>query len=332
MSVCILMENEFRRYLEGRKLSIEDVDFAVNAVRDFEVYLEKKRESFESARSDKLKDYVSLLIEEGRNSMERLIAIARYCSFTKKNDYYIHFASILGARNVLPDLSERLAAIAGDETRRKVFQGFELPSLGSPPEDYPRLTHMIMDRLEAELPNETCKKILTWNYHNIPAEAFKEKKERFEKADSIDEYLKDEHKRFIEELNTFMKQQRIWYEQEITPEVLEFVKNNQEIRTGIRHGTKIYLTKIPYAPKQYLKEKKPKLKRYYACHCQLARSAIRDGKPKISPTLCYCSCGFLKVGFDVIFGEPVKVQLLESALKGDMRCRFVINIPRGKRK
>jgi len=129
-----------------------------------------------------------------------------------------------------------------------------------------------------------------------------------------------------------MKQQRIWYEQEITPEVLEFVKNNQEIRTGIRHGTEIYLTKIPYAPKQYLKEKKPKLKRYYACHCQLARSAIRDGKPKISPTLCYCSCGFLKVGFDVIFGEPVKVQLLESALKGDMRCRFVINIPRGKRK
>lgn len=313
-------------------MSIEDVDFAINAVREFEKYLDKKKVSFESARLDKLKDYVSLLIEESMNSMERLVAIARYCSFTKKNDYYIYFASILGARNVLPDLNERLAAIAGDETRRKVFQGFELPPLGSPQENYPRLTHIIMDRLEAELPNETCKKILTWNYHNIPAEAFKEKKERFEKAISIDEYLKDEHKRFIEELNRFTKEQRIWYEQEITPEVLKFVKSNQEIRTGIRHGAKIYLTKIPYAPKQYLKEKDPKLKRYYACHCQLARSAIRDGKPKISPTLCYCSCGFLKVGFDVIFGEPVEVQLLESALKGDIRCRFTIKIPIGKRK
>jgi len=327
-----LMENEFRKHLQKRKLTAEDVDFAVNAVKEFEKYLKKKRMSLESAYLDALKDYISLLIDEGRNSWDRLVAIARYCNLAKKNDSYVYFASILNARNVLPDLSERVAEIAGEETRRKVFQGFELPPLGSPQEDYPKLTQMIMDRLEAELPNEMCRKILTWNYHRVPVEAFKEKKERFEKSNNIDEYLKDEHKRLIQELNGFMKEGRIWYEQEITPEVLEFVKRNQEICTGVRRGDKIYLTKIPFAPKQYLMEKDPTLKRYHACHCPLARSAIRDGKPKIPPTFCYCSGGFTKLGFDVIFGEPAKVELLESALKGDMRCRFAIKIPSGKMK
>jgi len=327
-----LMENEFRKHLEQRKLSAENVNFAVSAVKNFEEYLEEKGTLFESAELDVLKEYVSLLIEEGKNSMERLVAIARYCNLAGKNEYYVYFASILGARNVLPDIGERLAAIVGEETRRKIFQGFELPPLGSPQEDYPRLTQMILDRLEAELPSETCRKILTWNYHRVPAEAFKEKKERFKKTDSVDDYLKDEHKRFIEELNKFMKEGRIWYEQEITSEVLEFVKGNQEIGAGVRHGDRIYLTKIPFAPKQYLMEKDPTLKRYYACHCPLARAAIRDGKPKISPIFCYCSGGYTKFGFDVIFGEPVEVELLESALRGDMRCRFAIKIPRDKMK
>jgi len=332
VSVSILMEGEFRQYLQGRKLSADDVDFAVSAVRELEEYLAKKNTSFESAGLDALKDYVSLLIEERKNSMDRFVAIARYCNLAKKNDYYVYFASILGARDVLPDLGERLATIAGEETRRKIFQGFMLPPLGSPQKNYPRLTQKIMDKMEAELPRETCKKILTWNYHRVPAEAFKEKKERFEKASNIDEYLKDEHRRFVEELTGYMKEGRIWYEQEITPEVVEFVKDNQEIQNGVRRGDRIYVTKIPFAPKQYLAEKDPTMKRYYACHCPLVRTAIRDGKPKISPIFCYCSGGYEKLHFDVIFGEPVEVELLESVLKGDMRCRFANKIPRGKMK
>ncbi len=327
-----MMENEFRKYLQGRKVTGEDADFAVNAVKEFEKYLKKSGRSFESADLDALKGYVSLLMSEGENSWDRLVAIARYCNLAKKNDYYIYFTSILGARNVLPYIGERLAATAGEETKRRVFQDFELPPLGTPQESYPKLTKMIMDRMEAELPSKTCRQILTWNYHRVPAEAFKEKKERFEKANSIDEYLKDEHKRLIEEMNGLIEEGKVWYEQEITLEVLEFVRDNQEICTGVRQSDKIYLTKIPYAPKQYLMEKDLTLKRYYACHCPLARSAIRDREPEISPMFCYCSSGFEKFGFDVIFDEPVKVELLESVLKGDMRCRFAIEIPRGKMK
>jgi hypothetical protein len=273
-----------------------------------------------------------LLIKEGKNSLDRLIAVGRYSGFVKKNDYFVYIVGLIGAREVLPSIGERLEAIAGKEARGKVFEGFELPPLGSPQDDYPKLTKKIIDAMEAELPSETCREILTYNYHRVPVEAFKEKKERFEKAESIDEFLRDEHHRFVEELSGYMKRGQIWYEQEITPEVLELVKGNQEIQNGVRQGNKIYVSKIPFAPKQWLVEKDPVMKRYYACHCQLVRTAIRDGKPKISPVFCYCSGGYEKLPYDVIFGEPVEIELLESVLKGDMRCRFAITIPEGKMK
>lgn len=325
-------EKGFRKRLKERKLNEKEIDFAVNAAREFLEYLEKKKVSLRAAGLGELKEYLSFLIDGGKNSMDRLLAIARYCYFAKKNDYYVYFTSILNGREILPLIGKKLVDVAGEETRSRIFDRFELPPLGSPPDDYPMLTKMIVDRLEAELPAATCREVLTGNYHEIPAEAFKDKKERFDKAKSIDEYLKGEHKRLVTELTECMKKGRIWYEQQITPEVVEFVKRNSEIQNGVRRGDKIYVTKIPYAPSDYLKEKDPTLKRYYACHCPLARTAIRDGTPKIPSVFCYCSGGFEKFAFDTIFGQTTEVELLESVLKGDTRCRFAITIPKGKMK
>jgi len=92
VSVTILMENEFRKYLQERKLSAENTDFAMSAVRDFEEHLKEQGTSFESAGLGVLEEYVSLLIEEGKNSMDRLVAIARYCNLARKNEYYVYFA------------------------------------------------------------------------------------------------------------------------------------------------------------------------------------------------------------------------------------------------
>ena len=325
-----MKESEFRKYLQKRKTSAKDIESSVSVVREFEGYLAKEKTSLKSVDLDTIKKYISLLIEESRNSRDRLVAIARYCYFAKRTELYIYFTSILGAVNVLPDIGERLARIVGEKTSREIFHGFELPPLGSPPDEYPKLTKMILDRMEARLPAETCRRVLTWNYHKIPIEIFKEQRKRFEKAKSIDAYLRGEHKRLVKELEKSMKEGRPWFEQEITPEVVEFVRNDQEICTGVRQGDKIYITKIPYAPKQYLKEKDSTLKRYHACHCQLVRASLRDGKPNIPPTFCYCSGGFDKLHFDAIFGESVSVELLETPLKGDYRCRFAIEIPKSK--
>jgi hypothetical protein len=326
------MESEFQVFLEGRKEIPERIEFAINAVKDFEGYLRKKNVALEEAELGVLKEYISLLISEGRNLEDRLVAIARYCRFVKKNDYFIYIAGIVNGREVLPGIATRLGKTAGEEVRLRVFEGVELPPLGAPQEAYPLLTQMIVRRMEKELSPEKCREVLTWNYHEIPTEAFLGHKERFEKADNIDDYLRDEHRRFIEEIARSMNEGRPWYEQEITPEVIEYVEDNQEISIGKRIGDRIFVTKIPFAPKQYLEEQDPRLKRYYACHCPLARTAIRDGKPKIPSTFCYCSAGYTKIAYDVIFGEPVVIEMLESALNGDLRCRFAIKIPTGKMK
>jgi hypothetical protein len=327
-----LKENAFRKFLKGRKLSATGIESSVVAVREFEEYLRKRKTTLRSAGLHVLRDYISLLIEEDRNSEDRLVAIARYCYVAKKNDLYIYFTGLLGASDVLPGIGKRLAMIAGKAARRRVFHELEMPPLGSPQDSYPKLTKTVLDRMEAELPDETRRDILTWNYHNIPIEAFKDSKERFEKAASIDEYLNGEHERLVKELEDCMREGRPWYEQEITPEVVEFVRGNQEICTGLRQGDRVYKTKLPYAPGQFLKEEDPAMRKYYSCHCQLVRTALRDGKPRIPATFCYCSAGFEKLHFDAIFGEPVEVKLLETPLKGDARCRFAIRIPKSKMK
>lgn len=327
-----LKKKEFRKYLQKRGLLEKDIGYSVKVAEDFEEYLKEAKSTLETASVDELKQYISQLIRESKNSEERLIAIARYCYCIKRNDLYVYLVSILGAANVPREIGKRLGAIAGEEIRRSVYQGIEYPQLGSPQDDYPELTKKILERMEAKLSPARCREIMTWNYHNVPAAAFKEAKERFEKSDSIDDYLKGEHERLVDELESCMKKGRLWFEQEITPEILEFVKNNQEINTGIRRGDIIFKTKIPFAPKQYLKEKDPAMQRYYSCHCQLVRTALLQGNPKISPTFCYCSAGYEKFHFDVIFEQNVEAELLETLLKGDPRCRFAIKIPKDKMK
>jgi predicted hydrocarbon binding protein len=44
-------------------------------------------------------------------------------------------------------------------------------------------------------------------------------------------------------------------------------------------------------------------------------------------TFCNCSAGFHKKPFEVAFGQPVKVEVLESVLLGGERCRFAIHLP-----
>jgi len=48
---------------------------------------------------------------------------------------------------------------------------------------------------------------------------------------------------------------------------------------------------------------------------------------KISPNFCYCSAGFEKRPWDVIFDQPVKADVIETVLKGDLICKFTIQIP-----
>ena len=325
-----MKEKEFREFLQEREMGEEEIDDAVEAVLEFEGEMEAKGGTLESTTVEDLREHISLLMSRGENSLDRLLALARYCHVTKRNDLYVYFTSILGGRRVLPSISERLESLVGEEARAKIFEGVETPPLGTPPEELPLMTKRLMDRLEEELPPEVYRRVLAGNHHRIPLEAFEGLKKLYDESESIDEFLKKKHERAVAELEEYSAEGKIWYEQEITPRVVEFVRGNQEVLGGVRKGDKIYFTKIPYDPDAYLRETDPLMKRYHACHCTLARATILTGEPEINPEWCYCSAGYGKTPYEVVFGEEVEVEMLENALAGDPRCRFAVKIPEVK--
>jgi hypothetical protein len=119
----------------------------------------------------------------------------------------------------------------------------------------------------------------------------------------------------------------LYFTQEIDEEVLDYVRNTPTCQNGVRDGDTIYVTKIPYMAKKYLHEKDEKKKRYYYCHCPWVREAILSDL-KVSPNFCYCSAAFEKRPWDVIFDQPVKVDVVGTVLKGDLICKFAIHIPK----
>ena len=322
-----MREKEFREYLLTREQGEAQIEKAVETVRDFEGELGDK--TVESVTLEDLRGYLASLVSRRENSLDRLVALSRYFYATDRNDLYIYFTTVLGGRTVLPSISARLESLVDEETMRGVFDGVEMPPLGSPPEDVPYVTQRLMERLQEELPPEVYRRVLAGNHHRIPLEAFDGLRKLYEESGSIDEFLKGRHEKAVATLEGHLADGKVWYEQEITPRVVEFVRGNQEMLGGVRRGDRIYFTKIPYDPDAYLGEDDPLMKRYHACHCPLARSSIITGDPEVSPEWCYCSGGYGKLPFETIFGEELEVELLESVLAGDPRCRFSVTIPEG---
>jgi hypothetical protein len=324
-----MREREYAEFLRSRKQSEESIESALQYVREFEEYLAEAGLSLDSFSLTDLRSYISRLMEHKKNTMERFLALARYAYMAGLNDIFIYFTAILGGREVLPSISERLASLAGEKTRDEVFTDIELPPLGSPPEDMPSVTSRLLGRLQ-DLGTQTCRNVLAYNHHGIPIEHFNKHKEWLKQTDDLEGFLKKIHDEAVAEIERYMNEGKIWYEQEITPEVVELVRQNQEMLSAARDGDYLYMTKIPYSPRDWLAESDPTLKRYYACHCPLVRAAIVKKEPEIPLDWCYCSGGFEKLLFDVVFEEPTEVEVLESVLAGDSRCRFRIKIPESR--
>lgn len=324
--------DDFREYLRGKGVSeTRSTSAAVNAA-EIEDHLAKLNLDIHNCAKADLDSYLSKLISEKRNEPERLVDIARYCAFSSRPDLFIHLAGIINSYDILPLLEGRLRSQYGNEKCEAVFHGFVRPPLGTNTDEYPPLTARILDRLEGELSSEQVRNLLTWNYHEIPPEAFKGMKERYEASASLDDFLASEHQRLVEELKDRLKTGQVWYEQEVTQDFIDHVISDQKLQTGARDGDRIICVKVPFDPKNYYREMNTRKRRYYYCHCPLARSALEEGRSIPSSSLCNCSAGFTKLPWDVIFEEEVKVEVLETVLGGGDRCAFAISIPKGKLK
>ncbi|MHA2020237.1 MAG: hypothetical protein ACW96N_00840 [Candidatus Thorarchaeota archaeon] len=318
----------YRKYLTDREQPIpeEKIGPAIEMVERFEEFIKESKKTLETVTSSEVNKFSKILIEEKMNTYDSYVALSRYGYFVKNLDLYLAVLELLDGAEVMDVLRERLGETAGEAKRDEVFEGINAP-LGLPSAEKPEITKAVLDRMKALIDPEDCRKALVGTAHGIPKEWYKQEREKFLAAKDIDEYIVKKRENAIAELEKHKDEGTLFYNQEVTDEVVEFVKSRPDMLSGMRDGEKIVHTKIPYLTKEYLAETDERKKRYYACHCAWARETIMDDELDVPSSFCYCSGGFTKQPWEVALNQSLEVKMVKSVLKGDMECTFIIPLP-----
>ena len=319
----------FRSFLNKQNFPEEQMANAIGLVERFEVFLKEQNSSLESATSEDARKFVRVMIDESLNTYDNFVVLLRYGYFIGNNDLYISFLEPIDGSEVLEVLYKNLGENPNEDLRNKVFDGIDLPPLGTPQSEKPKITQAVMERMEAMVDPKTCAKTLTDVAHGLLKEYYNQgQREKYLAAKSIDEYLEQKRDAFIKQLEKHRDEGTPFFNQEINDEVVQWIRNNPGIGSAKREGDALIHTKIPFLTKEYLAETDDRMKRYYACHCAWAREAIKTRENEVSPTFCYCSAGFTVKPWEFAFDQMLEVEILESALKGDSLCTFKIPLPK----
>jgi hypothetical protein len=320
----------FRAYLLERKLPKEQLDPFVALVERFEGFLDNagRSGSLESATTADLNAFSAALIAEGENTWDNYIALLRYAAFAKDRPFFVAVMEYLDGHEALANLHKKIGEALGEAKRDELFAGVDLPPLGTPNTEKPYLTETVVGRLEAA-DAETCGAILASGLRDLEDASYEGVKAVFAKAGSVDAFLKVRRENFLAELEKHKRDGTWWYVQVITDEVIDYVRRHPEVSTGVREGNIVYEAKIPYMAKEYLAETDERMKRYYYCHCPWVRESLRAGDVAVSPTFCNCSSAYHKKKWEVIFGQPLRAEVVETVLRGDPWCKFAIHLPEG---
>lgn len=274
---------------------------------------------------DDLPIYSHYLIEHNINTYEHIIHIARYFYYADLKDLYIQMTKYFNSHGVLESILNHVEDIVGHDKKKQIQDDIFIPPFLTESTDYPSLTKSFLETLNHHLDDETCHLVLANNHHQIPTSSFDDEKSLYEASPTFEAYLKSRHERKVLELTKHYEMDKIWFEQKITPEVIEYVNSNQEILSGRIEENYLYITKIPYDTKNYL-EHDGHLKHYYACHCSFVRENLKQNQYDIPKRWCSCSAGFAKLPFETILDQTLPVEVLESPLSKDDRCRFRIDL------
>jgi hypothetical protein len=319
---------EYRKHLHGRDVPDSTIETHTEIVEDFVNFLTSLGPKETTAGKEEVERFAHMLIAEGRNTLENLSALCDYAGWLGHRKLYVALLEVMDCHNALEVLAGEIEARHGWELRDRVFCE-ALPPLGADEKERCAYTRAITERMAQQITPEEARAAWFQVQHGIPAEAWRESdaadKEKYRQCTSIDEFLALKRRERDALLTRLRDENRLWYTVEINDEVLEFIKSDPEMEGGRRDGNKVYIAKGPYNAVRYLHETDPKMKRYYACHCPLVREAILQDQP-ISPDVCNCSLGHASHYLAGLSLE-LKGEVLESAVKGDMRCRFVFYLP-----
>ncbi len=313
-------QDGFRAMLIGRKVPAEALDLALSLAERFEQYAAGNGGfSTETAWA-----FSQVLIAEGLNTVENFITLARYGLFIRDNAVYVAFLESLDGGEAQENLYHRVAERCGEAMRDAIFAGIGVAPFGLPTPEKPAYMQPVIQRLEHAIGPEATRSLLSDSLRDLPDYAWE--REIYLACASLDAYLDRKKQHFMEQMEACQREGRLFFAQPVTDEVLAYIRSQPEMGGGVRVGNIIYETKIPFLTESYLHTDDPLLKRYYYCHCPWAREAVKNSQPA-APIFCNCSAGFHKKPWEGALAQPVRVEVLESVLQGDNRCRFAIHLP-----
>lgn len=275
---------------------------------------------------DQLDQLIQYESNEKTFTVDEIVVLMRYYRVISEHTLFIHLTKYTGSLGVTESILERAKRMLDDKTYQTLIGRIHIPPFGTPPKHMPELTKKMMEDMESILTPKQLKSILSGNHHQIPKEAFLGEKVIYEQSETLDDYLRDLHQRKVQELTDHYEKNKVWFEQEITPEVINFVKQNQEVLSAVRRGNELKITKIPYDTKKYLEAETQAEKAYFACHCPFVREAVKDQASFLNDAWCNCSAGFTKFPFEVIFDQELDATCTKNAIRHDDICEFVISL------
>jgi len=319
-----MSKDGFREYLAERKLGDDQIAAAISLVERFEA---SSGAPLEEAGREQLNAFAAQMIEQKVNEWDHFITLLRYAAFIKNDDIYVAALELIDGAEALETLHRKLAEEIGEAERDRIFEGIDLPELGTTNNERPILTHTVIERMAATIDREVCIRILGSGLRYLEDAWYLDAKRKYEEAGSLDAYLEIKGDEYIAELEKHRDEGTLYFNQRITQQVIDYVEAHPEIRQGVRDGNILYETKIPHQAIEFLAETDPKKKTYHYCHCPWVKESLKGNDFEIDPVFCNCSAAFHKKSWEVIFGRPLEAEVLESVLNGDPWCRFAIHLP-----
>ena len=216
----------------------------------------------------------------------------------------------------LAKLSGSLERVVGPQMRDEIMAGSEGFSDGSERGAIIAWSKAAMDRLNAHVDEEAQREVMTACACQYPKGDLQDMRKKYEETGDISAVHAMLHKRFVSFLRNNLN---------LDDDFINDVVNRGMGLAGKLEGNTIVATKIPKSGyiREYFAEKDPVKKRAIYCHCPRIRDALKTNT-EISSTYCYCGAGYYKGMWEEILQRPVKVELLESVLKGDDACKIAL--------
>ncbi|MHA2095390.1 MAG: hypothetical protein ACW98F_12245 [Candidatus Hodarchaeales archaeon] len=323
-----MKSEEFKEFLQKKSNNIEYIENSLIFIQEFGEFLSKSGKTIEKTETEDLHNFSNVLIQKGENSYDNYVSLLHYGYFTKTKNLIIASLELLDGREMISNFSTMLRETFGEKIRNEIFEGVEIPPLGLHPKKKPMVTKKLVKRLIMKFGEEPCAEFFALGLRDKYTESYKKPREKFLETKNIDKFLCNKRQKFHKTLESYLEDKGLFYTQEVSRQSIEYVKNDPTIESGVREGKLVIITKIPYLTIPYLNSSSEKEKRYYFCHNPWIREALLEEDQPIHPIFCNCSGGYYKNYWEAVLNtQPVKVELLESVIKGDKVCRFALHLP-----